>query len=62
MPLTWLTLYQPEPDFQPGQLVPQLLPLTVPTTVTLALRPSRTLIVAVVEAVSYTHLTLPTKA
>ena len=49
MPLTWVTRYQPEPDFEVGQTVLQADPATVPLTVTVALRPSLTLIELLVE-------------
>ena len=42
--------YQPDPDFQPGQLVPQAEPLTVAATVTVLASDSDVLIVAPVEA------------
>lgn len=49
-PLTWVTLYQAEPDFHVGQLVPHDPPLTVPDTVRVLSSPRRTLIVELVEA------------
>ena len=42
--------YQLDPDFQPGQLVPQAEPLTVAATVTVLASASEVLIVALVEA------------
>jgi hypothetical protein len=48
--LTWVTRYQPEPDFEVGQDVVHADPVSVPPIVTRLLMPSLTLIVARVEA------------
>ena len=48
-PLTWVTVYQPEPDFQVGQDVPQDEPLTDPETVNVLAGVSEVLIDALVD-------------
>lgn len=48
-PLTWLIRYQLDPDFQPGQLVPQVAPVTVAETVTVLASDSDVLMVALVD-------------
>ena len=48
-PLTWVTVYQPEPDFQVGQDVPQDEPLTDPETVNVVAGVSEVLIDALVD-------------
>ena len=50
LPLICVTVYQLDPDFQFGQLVPHDEPLTVPDTVTALARPSEVLTVALVDA------------
>ena len=48
-PLTWLIRYQLDPDFQPGQLVPQAAPVTVADTLTVLASDRDVLRVALVE-------------
>lgn len=48
-PFTWVTRYQLEPDFQPGQLVPHEVPVTVADTATALARDSDVLTDALVE-------------
>jgi len=47
--LTWLIRYQLDPDFQVGQLVPQVAPVTVAETVTELARVRDVLMVALVD-------------